>query len=38
LKNPTADSEARRKFIREECTFTDGSAGKRTARFILSWL
>ncbi len=38
LKNPTADSEARRKFIREECTFTDGSAGRRSASFILSLL
>lgn len=36
LRNPQADSEKRRKFIQDECTFTDGSAGKRTANFILS--
>jgi hypothetical protein len=38
LKNPEADRENRRKFIEAECTFTDGSAGKRTAQHILSWL
>ncbi len=38
LRNPQADSQARHKFIQEECTFTDGSAGKRTAEFILSLL
>lgn len=36
LKNPAADSEKRRKFIQEECTFTDGSAGRRTGEYLLS--
>lgn len=36
LVNPGADGEARRKFIERECTYTDGSAGKRTAQFLLS--
>lgn len=38
LKDPAADGEKRRKFIQDECTFTDGSAGKRTGAFILSLL
>jgi CDP-glycerol glycerophosphotransferase (TagB/SpsB family) len=38
LENPQADLEARRKFIEEECTFTDGSAGRRTAENILTML
>ncbi|MCS7009856.1 MAG: hypothetical protein NZL98_00625, partial [Anaerolineales bacterium] len=38
LRNPQADSEKRRKFVQEECTYTDGSAGRRTAKFILSLL
>jgi CDP-glycerol glycerophosphotransferase (TagB/SpsB family) len=38
LKNPQADGENRRKFIADECTFTDGSAGARTGGFILSLL
>ena len=36
LENPQADLEARREFIRRECTFTDGCAGKRTGQFLLS--
>jgi CDP-glycerol glycerophosphotransferase (TagB/SpsB family) len=36
LKNPEADGEKRRKFIRDECTFTDGSAGRRTGEYLLS--
>jgi hypothetical protein len=36
LKDPTADGENRRKFIQEECTFTDGSAGRRTGEYLLS--
>jgi hypothetical protein len=36
LKNPQADSENRHKFIADECTFTDGSAGKRTGEYLLS--
>jgi CDP-glycerol glycerophosphotransferase (TagB/SpsB family) len=35
LKNPSADSEKRHKFIQEECTYTDGSAGKRTGEYLL---
>lgn len=38
LQNPETDLEARRAFIRQECTFTDGSAGKRTGEFLLSIL
>lgn len=38
LENPSADSDARKRFIRDECTFTDGSAGHRTANFFLSRL
>jgi CDP-glycerol glycerophosphotransferase (TagB/SpsB family) len=38
LQNPTADSDKRRKFIQDECTFTDDSAGERTGRYILSLL
>lgn len=37
LHNPGADAEARRAFVRQEITFTDGSAGRRTAEF-LAWL
>lgn len=38
LRQPDADLEIRRKFIRDEVTFTDGSAGKRTADFFYSLL
>ena len=38
LQDPTADRDKRRKFILDECTFTDGSAGKRTGEYILSLL
>ncbi|MFH1523825.1 MAG: hypothetical protein ABIF04_02575 [Chloroflexota bacterium] len=38
LQNPTADSDNRRKFILDECTFTDGSAGKRTGEYLLGLL
>jgi CDP-glycerol glycerophosphotransferase (TagB/SpsB family) len=38
LKDPSLDSAARRKFIEDEITFTDGSSGKRTAEFILKVL
>jgi hypothetical protein len=38
LENPQADLEARRKFIEDECTYTDGSAGRRTAENILIML
>ncbi len=36
LEDPDADCEARRAFVERECTYTDGSAGKRTAAYILS--
>ena len=38
LKDPEADGEQRRKFIRDECTYTDGSAGKRTGEWMVSLL
>jgi hypothetical protein len=38
LENPEVDLEAQRAFIRQECTFTDSSAGRRTAEFFLSIL
>jgi CDP-glycerol glycerophosphotransferase (TagB/SpsB family) len=38
LEDPEADSENRRKFIADECTFTDGSAGRRTGEFLISLL
>jgi CDP-glycerol glycerophosphotransferase (TagB/SpsB family) len=38
MENPGTDQEARQDFIRRECTFTDGSAGRRTAEFFLSLL
>ncbi len=36
LKNPGLDSEKRMKFIKDELTFTDGSAGRHTAEYLLS--
>jgi CDP-glycerol glycerophosphotransferase (TagB/SpsB family) len=36
LENPEADQEARNAFLERECTYLDGSAGKRTAQFLLS--
>ena len=36
LENPEADLEARQKFVQDEITFTDGSAGKNTAENILA--
>jgi hypothetical protein len=38
LKDPAADGEKRRKFILDECTFIDGSAGKRTGEYLLGLL
>lgn len=38
LKHPQADAEARRRFVQQECTFTDGSAGRRTGEYLLSLL
>jgi hypothetical protein len=36
LQHPQADREKRNKFITDECTFTDGSAGRRTGEYLLS--
>ena len=33
--NPLADQDQRRKFILDECTYTDGGAGKRTGEWIV---
>lgn len=38
LENPNADQLSRQTFIERECTYTDGSAGKHTANFLLSKL
>ncbi len=38
LKYPHADAEARHRFVQQECTFTDGSAGRRTGEYLLSLL
>jgi len=38
LTDPNADNEKRRKFILDECTYTDGSAGERTGKYLLSLL
>ena len=38
LENPNADKLSRQTFIERECTYTDGSAGKHTADFLLSKL
>jgi hypothetical protein len=38
LQDPQADLLAMRRFLKQEVTFTDGSAGKQTARFILELL
>lgn len=38
LQEPGLDYEKRREFIQQECTYTDGSAGKRTALFFLEKL
>ncbi len=38
LQNPELDGENRRKFIRDECTFTDGSAGRRTGEWMVGLL
>ncbi len=38
LKDPSLDAAERRKFIEDEITFTDASAGRRTAEYILKVL
>jgi CDP-glycerol glycerophosphotransferase (TagB/SpsB family) len=38
LEDPGTDKVKRQKFVEDEITFTDGSSGKRTAKFILKVL
>lgn len=38
LENPDADRESQQAFIRQECTYTDGSAGRRTGEWFASLL
>lgn len=38
LRDPTLDAEERRKFVEQEITYTDGTAGKSTAEYILHLL
>jgi len=38
LQSPDAESVERQAFIGRECTFTDGSAGRRTGEYLLSLL
>jgi hypothetical protein len=38
LQNPDADNSQRERFVMDEVTFTDGSAGKRTGEFLASLL
>ena len=38
LRDPSLDAAERRKFIEDEITFTDASAGKRTAEYLLKLL
>ena len=35
LRDPALDRDERRKFIQDECTFTDGSAGRRTGEWMV---
>jgi hypothetical protein len=36
LQNPEAEARERQAFIQRECTFTDGSSGRRTGEYLLS--
>ena len=36
LQTPDADATERQAFIQRECTYTDGSAGRRTGQYLLS--
>ncbi len=38
LANPTEQAAARHRFLEDEITFTDGSAGRRTGEYLLSIL
>jgi hypothetical protein len=35
LSDPMADSQKRHRFIQDECTYSDGSAGRRTGEYLL---
>ena len=36
LQDPQTDLDAQRRFLEQECTYTDASSGQRTADFFLS--
>lgn len=36
--NPRADLQAQKKFVVQECTYIDGSAGRRTGEYLISLL
>jgi len=38
LSQPHADIESQRRFLKQECTYLDGSSGRRTAEFFLQLL
>jgi hypothetical protein len=38
LAEPHADLDAQRRFLAQECTFIDGSSGRRTGQYFLSLL
>jgi len=38
LQHPTASLDAQHRFLTQECTYTDGSASRRTAEFFISLL
>jgi hypothetical protein len=38
LQHPDADHDARQSFVQRECTYTDGTSGKRTGEYLLSLL
>ncbi|MEJ2263547.1 MAG: hypothetical protein P8X95_08875 [Anaerolineales bacterium] len=38
LENPNLDRDAQRAFVKEECTFTDGTAGRQTGTYLLNVL
>jgi hypothetical protein len=38
LRSPQAGLDAQRRFLAQECTFTDGTSGRRTGQYFLSLL
>jgi CDP-glycerol glycerophosphotransferase (TagB/SpsB family) len=36
LKNPCLDHDAQQAFVKQECTYTDGTAGQRTGAYLAS--